>query len=93
MSQKANNEFAIFSLHIRLSRDEKLYQKELEAALKASMKDSQTSLAENDSSSNTNDEEERNISDEEEVVTSKPKKARLLPPSDSELDNNKENTG
>lgn len=75
----------------RLSREEKVYQRELEAALKASIRDSQQSPAENESSSNGNDEE-WDISDEDEVTLSKPKKARLLPSSDVE-DSNKENSG
>ena len=82
----------LFTFLYRLSRDEKLYQKELEAALQASIRDSQQSPAENETSSNANDDEERDISDEEEMLLSKPKKARLLFPSDVE-DNNKENTG
>ena len=80
------------SFHCRLSRDEKLYQKDLEAALQASIRESQLSSAGNDSSSNANDEGEGDISDEEELRPSKPKKARLLPSSDTE-DNDKENTG
>ncbi|XP_015767411.1 PREDICTED: RAD51-associated protein 1-like [Acropora digitifera] len=75
----------------RLSRDEKLYQKELEAALKASIIESQQSSADNDSSSTANNDEE-DISDEEDRVESKRKKARLLPSSDVEDNNNKENT-
>ncbi|CAH3188567.1 unnamed protein product [Porites lobata] len=76
----------------RLSRDEKLYQKDLEAALQASIRESQMSSAGNDSSSNANDEGEGDISDEEDLRPSKPKKARLLPSSDTE-DDDKENTG
>ena len=75
----------------RLSRDEKLYQKELEAALKASIIESQQSSADNESSSTANNDEE-DISDEEDRVESKRKKARLLPCSDVEDNNNKENT-
>ena len=75
----------------RLSRDEKLYQKELEAALKASIRESQQSPADNESSSTANDNDQ-DISDDEVEVLSKRKKARLLPSSDGE-DNNKENTG
>lgn len=75
----------------RLSRDEKLYQKELEAALKASIIESQQSSADNESSSTANNDEE-DISDEEDRVESKRKKARLLPSSDVEDNNNKENT-
>lgn len=84
-------DFHLFWFFLRLSRDEKLYQKELEAALEASMKDTQPS-PENDSSSNTNDNEQQELSDEEEIISSKPKKPRLLPSSDTE-DNNKENSG
>lgn len=75
----------------RLSRDEKLYQKELEAALKASIIESQQSSADNESSSTANNDEE-DISDEEDRIESKRKKARLLPSSDVEDNNNKENT-
>lgn len=75
----------------RLSRDEKLYQKELEAALKASIIESQQSSADNESSSTANNDEE-DISDDENRIESKRKKARLLPSSDVEDNNNKENT-
>ena len=76
----------------RLSRDEKFYQKELEAALEASMKDSQQS-PENDSNSTVHDNDDQDLSDDEgEMILSKPKKPRLLPSSDTE-DNNKENSG
>ena len=71
---------------LRLSRDEKLYQKELEAALKASIEDSQLSSG----SSTTHDNQEEFSDDEVEVVSSKSKKPRLLPPLEIE-DNNKEN--
>lgn len=76
----------------RLSRDEKLYQKELEAALKASIRESQQSSADNESSSTANNDEE-DISADEDRVESKRKKARLLLSSDVEDNNNKENTG
>lgn len=71
---------------LRLSRDEKLYQKELEAALKASIEDSQISSG----SSTTHDNQEEFSDDEVEVASSKSKKPRLLPPLEIE-DNNKEN--
>lgn len=71
---------------LRLSRDEKLYQKELEAALKASIEDSQLSSG----SSTTHDNQEEFSDDEVEVASSKLKKPRLLPPLEIE-DNNKEN--
>ena len=78
-----------------MSRDEKLYQKELEAALEASIKESQQSPENNSSASNNdsaNDNEQPELSDDEVMILSKPKKPRLLPSSDTE-DNNKENSG
>ena len=82
-----------FSLFlVRLSRDEKLYQKELEAALEASIKESQQSLENDSSNGSTNDNEQQELSDDEVMVLSKPKKPRLLPSSDTE-DNDKENSG
>lgn len=72
----------------RLSRDEKLYQKELEAALKASIEDSQQSSGH----STANDNQEEFSDNEIEVASSRSKKPRLLPPLEIE-DNDKENNG
>ena len=80
----------ILCIAFRLSRDEKLYKKELEAAIEASIKEANKS-SEDDSSSNANDEEQE-MSDEEEQFKSKTKKPRLAVTSDAE-DNNKENSG
>ena len=77
---------------LRLSRDEKLYQKELEAALVASIKESQQSPENDSSNGSTNNDEQQELSDDEVMILSKPKKPRLLPLSDTE-DNNKENSG
>lgn len=77
---------------VRLSRDEKFYQKELEAALEASIKESQQSPENVSSNGSANDDEQRELSDDEVMILSKPKKPRLLPSSDTE-DNNKENSG
>lgn len=72
----------------RLSRDEKLYQKELEAALKASIEDSEKSSGH----STANDNQEEFSDNEIEVASSRSKKPRLLPPLEIE-DNDKENNG
>ena len=77
---------------VRLSRDEKLYQRELEAALVASIKESQHSSENDSSNGSANDDEKQELSDDEVMILSKPKKPRLLPTSDTE-DNNKENSG
>lgn len=84
------NSFWLFL--VRLSRDEKLYQKELEAALVASIKESQHSSENDSSNGSANDDEKQELSDDEVMILSKPKKPRLLPSSDTE-DNNKENSG
>lgn len=84
------NSFWLFLL--RLSRDEKLYQKELEAALVASIKESQQSPENDSSNGSANNDELQELSDDEVMILSKPKKPRLLPSSDTE-DNNKENSG
>lgn len=79
-------------LLLRLSRDEKLYQKELEAALVASIKESEKSPENDSSNGSANNDEQQELSDDEVMILSKPKKPRLLPSSDTE-DNNKENSG
>jgi len=83
---------SFFLFLLRLSRDEKLYQKELEAALQASIKESQQSPENDSSNSSVNGDEQKELSDDEVMILSKPKKPRLLPSSDTE-DNNKENSG
>jgi len=83
---------SFFLLLLRLSRDEKLYQKELEAALQASIKESQQSPENDSSNSSVNGDEQKELSDDEVMILSKPKKPRLLVSSDTE-DNNKENSG
>ena len=59
--------------------------------MKASIRESQQSSADNESSSTANNDED-DISDDEDRIESKRKKARLLPSSDVEVNNNKENT-
>lgn len=90
-AQSISKQSGVVKRKERLSRDEKLYQKELEAALKASIRESQQSSADNESSSTANNDED-DISDDEDRIESKRKKARLLPSSDVEDNNNKENT-